>query len=618
MPSSPSFSFAVLADTHWRSAPEDPQAAYPSDALHNARNREVLRLLRARSPSFAVHLGDVTHTLPALPSHEPTLRQAAAHYRGLPFAVMVAPGNHDVGDKPGSAATAAATDEASHQAFERVFGPPWRSFDHAGCRFLLLDAPLMGTGLDMEHAQWAWLERALAGCQRSFIFLHYPPFLLRPDEPEHYDNLPLAARRRLLALLRQHRVEALFSGHVHGFFHDRHGETELYVLPSVAFQRPEYAELHPVAPADENGRNDPAKLGFFMVHVRDGGHDVELLRTGLADGAALHPPGKAPLGLWLRGGWARQVDLPCGDLDEFTCKRARNDWPLLALWDMGVHRLRLPLADLADDELRARALRLVDRGARLLVFSAGVPGPAQLALLGQLAGIAQGWELLARPDQLAAATAAAAASPVPVALSVIGGELAPGGRGYFSHFPTQGFTPAHPALPALPDPLPACLTQLVFRVPDGEEIWQGLAAAKGRAAELGLQALCHVELPRGTELHPQLDDLAVARRVAVACLAAAAWPTVPAYLDLLQDKDRGYHPRNGLLDRRSNPRPAARVLRCLAHLLAGQAVHRSAAGRLGFGRWELVLRPEGQARWWDLVMDRGCHDAPAGPALREI
>ena len=29
---------------------------------------------------------------------------------------------------------------------------------------------------------------------RLFVFLHYPPFLLRPDEDEHYDNIAEPAR----------------------------------------------------------------------------------------------------------------------------------------------------------------------------------------------------------------------------------------------------------------------------------------------------------------------------------------------------------------------------------------------------------------------------------------
>ncbi len=96
------------------------------------------------------------------------------------------------------------------------------------------------------------------------------------------------------------------------------------------------------------------------MDVHDHGHVAHNLRTycaRLAEGEPPPPaepgrlpprhskgPGRAPLGVDLRHPWAEWVDIPySGAVDEFTRKRVRNDYPLLALWEMGLRKLRLPL-----------------------------------------------------------------------------------------------------------------------------------------------------------------------------------------------------------------------------------------------------------------------------------
>lgn len=54
--------------------------------------------------------------------------------------------------------------------------------------------------------------------------MHYPLFLLNPAEPSNYGNIDEPARSDLLDLIRRHRVEAVFAGHVHNiFYHRLHG-----------------------------------------------------------------------------------------------------------------------------------------------------------------------------------------------------------------------------------------------------------------------------------------------------------------------------------------------------------------------------------------------------------
>jgi len=354
------------------------------------------------------------------------------------------------------------------------------------------------------------------------------------------------------------------------------------------------------------------KLGFFIVRVQPGGHQVECVRSASQVYAPDVAPSPSPLGVWLRGAWARVTDLPCGDLDEFGRKLARDDHPLLALLDLGIRQLRVPLRDLADPILGERLRLLAARGLRISAFSAGLPGEEQWELLERFCSLLERWELVAVVP-LSSALRALERAPLPVALSRVDAG-APGQGGYFSHFPHQGFLPGDPALGELGAPPPR-LAGLAFRLPPSLAPWEGLQRARDAAGERGLGAVCHVELPRGSERLPFTDDLAVARRVAEAAVAAAAMPQVPVFLDGLLDKDRGYFPRHGLLDRRANPRLAARVLRHLGPWLAARPPRRVAADRFTLAGGELVICPSGAGPWLDLASGRHCTEAPRAPAI---
>ncbi|HJN77811.1 MAG TPA: metallophosphoesterase [Myxococcota bacterium] len=561
------FHFAVIADSHFRLPGDDPQSSHPSDAGHNDRNRRAVAQVVAARPAHIVHLGDVPHPVPGLAAHGVALDIAKETYAAFgELGLTVVPGNHDVGDKPRPWANAPGVGEDEHRVFTAAWGAPWGSFDLHGVHFVWLDTPILNTGSQREEEQWAWLEADLetAGTKRCFVFVHYPPYLCEPREPEHYDNLAEPGRSRLLGLLEAHGVEALFAGHVHNVFFDRLGDVDLHVLPSSAFVRPEYAELADVGPGGEYGRDDPAKLGFALIHVKSEGYELELVRTedphlapledrhpALLPGLGATPPG--PLGASLRHDWSLPREVPFGNLDEFHRKEARQDGLVHGLWDAGITRLRVPAGDLAHPRRLARMEALAARGARFLVFSTGVPDAATAVLVGGRPDLAWGWEVIVPRPRLAAAVAAidAFGLDVPTWVSRVGGERARDGQ-YFSHFPEHGFLVGE-GIPELGRSEP------VLRVPPDRRPWEALAEARPGVVRL--------QLPRAGEGVAFTDDRAVALRVAEAAISAWAHPHLAVFLDTLVDHDRGYYPRNGLLDRRCNPRPALFALRHLARLL---------------------------------------------------
>jgi 3',5'-cyclic AMP phosphodiesterase CpdA len=595
------FTFAVIADSHFHPPGPLTQSAYASDATHNDRNRAAVALIRAAAPAFVVHLGDVPHPVPGLAAHQEALAIARQTYAPLGVPLHVVPGNHDVGDKPHPWSAAPGAGAAKHAVFSEHWGAPYRSFDHGGCHFVLLDTPVMNSGLPLEEEQWAWLEADLAAAagRPLFAFVHYPPFLFTPDEAEHYDNLAQPARSRLLDLLTRHRASAIFAGHVHHFFYSRFGPTDLYVAPATSFVRPGYSELGRVAPGPEYGRDDAGKLGFFFVHVDDeGGYQVESVRTdgamaaperhpALAPGRA--PPPALPLAVTLRHAWDRAQDIPCDNLDPFRRKEARNDLMLQATWDLGVRTLRLPIGDLARPETRVRLEALYTRGQRAVVFLVGAPDADTWRLAVDNRHLLEAVELIL-PRQLLSAPLEVPAGAPPVRLSVVGRRGAGPKEGvYFSHFPTPGFDVDDPDLGGLPP------GAVVFRVGWDTPVWEGVAAAAAAAGRLGRQAVATVWLPRRAEGEAFTDDAAVAARVVTAFAAARAAPQVAVELDSLVDHDRGYWPRHGLLDRRSNPRPAFHALRHLSRLFPGPcAVERLAGGYLSLvGERRGVLLPRG-------------------------
>jgi hypothetical protein len=484
----------------------------------------------------------------------------------------VVPGNHDVGDKPDGVAGVPSADPDKHAVFAAHWGPAFHAFDHKGVRFVWLDAPVLNSGTTFEAEQRAWLEADLAAAhdrgQRIFLAMHYPPFLCEPDELEHYDNVAEPARSWVLGLLERYSVEALFCGHVHHFFWNRTGQTDHYLLPATSFMRPEYAELVPVAPTDDEfGRNDVLKLGFALVHVADEGHRYEPVRTHVRQGQPPEPdvalsagrdgPPRNPLGISLRQNLGVTHDIPLGNLDAFRRKAARNDLFIQAMWELGIERVRVPARDLVEPRARARLLALAARGTQLHVFSTESETTELQALLLQEAGSIATWEIVSQQGLLPPSVQAgeALARGIDLCLSVVGGKPA-GETAYFSHFPRQGFTADDPRLASIAQaPVQWVMGRIGTDASVTEQVDQLLSATQG----VGLTAL--VEFPRVDEGVAATDDAQVTERVLEAFEVAQRYPQVQLFLDTFVDHDRGYYPRHGLLDRGGHPRDAFYALK---------------------------------------------------------
>ena len=178
------FSFVHITDTHVPGA--------GSVAALKALAEDVNR--RPSKPAFIVNSGDVTEL--GTEAEFAAYRDAV---RDLEAPIFAVPGNHDVRWSP-----------LGKQAFSRSCGPLYRSFDHGGCHFILLDSSVV-----LEHwghfdgAQLTWLRADLRKVRKdtpTFLFLHH----WFGRDKDNIDNAD-----ELLRILAPYNVVAVFVGHGH-------------------------------------------------------------------------------------------------------------------------------------------------------------------------------------------------------------------------------------------------------------------------------------------------------------------------------------------------------------------------------------------------------------------
>ncbi|HEY0219132.1 MAG TPA: metallophosphoesterase [Afipia sp.] len=589
------FTFAIISDTHVKPESGDQSAPWKVNELATGRARWISCEIARYNPSFVIHLGDLVHPVPELPTFDEAVSLTKQVFRAHHNALHVLPGNHDIGDKPNRMMPAKSVRNEWIKIHENNFGPSWSSFDTDTTRMILINNPVLNSGSPIEQEQRAWLEATLAsaGGKRIFVFMHYPLFLLSPSEAGNYDNIDEPARSDLLDLVKRYGVEAVFAGHVHNIFYHRIKGTEFYVMPATSFVRQDFSEMFRIEAAAENGRNDAEKLGFALVDVYQHGHVVHYLRSygqtiaadTLYDGPEPrssvvqlpHPkkPGGAPFGVFLRHPWTEVVTLPHnGPMDEFQRKQARNDYPLAALWQLGIHHARIPLADLVDDTTRQRVADLVAIGHRFTVFGFDVPqGDAKAIVLANSALIDR-YEVVLPRDAIIEKAAElerfrhALGRPVllsPVATSA--DQIKVGSK--IELFVSHGFRPADfRAVDELlkTNPLRG-IDGFVFRLDQTDDLSSAVESLSRWSRASGRKVDCHLRLAANNPARNLTSETDVLARVTELFALGLGYPDLGFMVDTFMDIDRGYFVRSGLIDRRCNLTMAGHAIEALsAHL----------------------------------------------------
>jgi len=626
------FSFGIIADTHINQSESESSSPYPCNKLANGRARWVVDYLNRQDVDFTVHLGDIVNPVPHLKTYGGAIECFKAIFSKLENPLYIVPRNHDIGEKTVDWLPALNINGRFISQFIEIHGRHYFSNEYRGCRFVFLDAQLFNSGLVEEQHQQRWIESELRASKdrRSFVFLHYPPFLTRPDEETNYDSLDESARTWLLEVCSRHKVNAIYAGHVHNLMFNRYRNMDIYALPSTCFVRHDYTEMFRDRPADEYGRNDSSKLGLFIVRVCEKGQVTRFVRShgrtlGPDEGdglpaqyfRSLHSDEcmTASVGLELRHPWTEEMMVPAnGAFEEFERKRVRNDYPLFALWEMGAAAFRLPLQDLEDAGTRNRIDAMNVRGQRFSFYVFGVPRGMAREAITRWKNLVNVLEITLRPDRVEAALPEIRAlreeTGIPVRLSLLKSGEGPRGQTTFRHIVVHGFLPDEDQplrdLFDRPD-VRETLQGAVFRVNLDQPPLESLQSISTIAGKLDIHASVMLRLAPNSLAENNTDDRAIGRRVAET-LAAGFWlKNLDIFFDTFIDVDRSYFVRNGFYDRLYNPRGSAHIFRFLNSLFQycppDSVTRDGTLLRITSGKAEMVLA-EGEAELADFKGER--------------
>ncbi|MFO7941314.1 MAG: metallophosphoesterase [Bacillota bacterium] len=566
----PGFTFCLLADTHVNSGPDEVVEDYLKPV--NRRVGWVIDDICERRPDFVIHLGDIVQPVPGSSERDRVTSTAKRIIEKLPVPIYYLPGNHDIGDKPARWIRAPRVDEDSILEFEENWGPSFQSFDHEGCHFVLLNSPAMNGPDPTDARQRRWLKRDLDRHRgrRIFVFSHYMPYLNHPGEAENYEAIDDPWRKDLLAMIREYRVEAVFSGHTHNLFVDRYHGADLYTLPSTSFYRAEFNSLFVADPVTD----DPAKLGHFEVTVDAHRHTSRLVRLPGGGEPANQGPriamyhrsksSLAPVGVYADVSLAESVRLPASvGAKEFSRKTIRNDHLYWALKELPAGALKVPAGDLREPGILARLEQLAEDGCRIHAF--GFLPECEAALEQTAGGVKiSSIEVLSSRSDLEGVLEElgswSAAVDLPMYLAPIHSWVDSPASEWGRRFVTAGMSLQDADAVRMARAIGDEGVGLSFYVGSEEDPGDGLAGVAELARHSGANWIATVAVRSPSERK-------VCNRVASVLVSAFARGKPGVFIEGLTDWVWGRKKTAGILDNRHNPRRAYFVYRHLHHIL---------------------------------------------------
>jgi len=265
-----------------------------------------------------------------------------------------------------------------------------------------------------------------------------------------------------------------------------------------------------------------------------------------------------------------------GGVQEFGRKWARNDYPVLALLEMGARLSKVPEVDLADATAARRMQVLARLGHRFIVTSLGVPKVARAAIEPAAAGVTA-FEVNATSESLERWAEALAESRRRTGARVYFARLRSDAHDnydgkQFSHAVRSGATVEE--LSGLATLARAArergaIDGVTVRVEPDESLIAAAQRMAKFAEDTGCAVLASLKLEGPNLARARNEDSANVLRVAQATLLSKLSDRIDYVFDTFMDVDRGYFPRTAFIDRRFDPRAPAKAFATLAALTGG-------------------------------------------------
>ena len=193
---------------------------------------EAIETANKINPDFVVICGDMVHNSNSDEQFQELIRISRLLNEDIKLYWVA--GNHDVGDKPTRAGLA---------QYKEQFGEYNYSFQEENCYFIVLNSSICydpGSVPDEWDILISFLEKELqiaaSDQQRhKIIFMHHPLYLNDPNEGDNYFVIPSARRAKIIDLITEYDVSAVFTGHLHRNNYQKIGNTELVSTGPVGF-----------------------------------------------------------------------------------------------------------------------------------------------------------------------------------------------------------------------------------------------------------------------------------------------------------------------------------------------------------------------------------------------
>ena len=193
---------------------------------------EAIETANKINPDFVVICGDMVHNSDSDEQFQELIRISRLLNDDIKLYWVA--GNHDVGDKPTRAGLA---------QYKEQFGEYNYSFQEENCYFIVLNSSICyapGSVPDEWDILISFLEKELqiaASVQQrhKIIFMHHPLYLNDPNEGDNYFVIPSARRAKIIDLITEYDVSAVFTGHLHRNNYKKIGNTELVSTGPVGF-----------------------------------------------------------------------------------------------------------------------------------------------------------------------------------------------------------------------------------------------------------------------------------------------------------------------------------------------------------------------------------------------